>query len=442
MYGKNLLRYLLGAMSLVATAWCFMEGYDAVGYILAVGSPTMIGATRATDDFATNRLDIDFQKGIALLDPNENPFTLMTMDMSKGVSMTIQKSWWEDELVPEIDTVNGTITAGITALVVDNGDRFAVRDLIMHNAGASGREVMLVVAISSNTLTVIRDYGQAEGWTAQVDSITDGAYLTKIGNASQQGDVTPASLSTVEVEYKNYCQEQRTPFSITEVADASRVRGEDDWPFQERKAGITHDRKLEYQNIWGMAYAGDGKLFDGTHDSGDKPATGGGINYFITRYGAAAQKLDETEITSDEFQAWMEDVFEYGSATKFCYCPGILRTALDKWGISKLNTFTTTTSFGMAVGTWVSSHGTVHFITHKMLKNPAAPTDWYYSFILDMEQVSWITFQKIGSTRLDTLDEKKATGATKMTKEYHTYGCVKFGLVPTHNRLRFKTIGA
>ena len=406
---------------------------------MAFGSPTMITTDKARANFATNREDPDFETGIGLLDPNENPFTLATMDMGKRSSQTVDFHWFEDELVPETDTVNGAITTTITALVVDNGDRFVVGDLVMVNRT---REVVLVTTISSDTLTVVRDYGQGEGWTTQLANIDDGAVLTRVGTAYEQGHPLPSRQSTQEVENKNYCQDQRTPMGISEIADASAQRGRDDWPFQQEKGGISHMRKLEYMNFWGKPYVGDKGLYvSGTGNT--LPTAAGGINHFIVTNSLSAQKLDETELTQDEFQDFMEPVFEFGSRIKFCYCPPRLRTALDKWGITKLNSFVTDTMFGIAVGRWVSSHGEVVFITHKMLNNADAPTnDWFYAFFLDMEEVKWVTLQERGSTRLRDLDPYKATGATIMQKEFQTIGGIKFGLGPKHSRLRFKNIAA
>ena len=429
---------LLAVGYAVATVYFLIHG-DAMGVVMAVGSPAVVTGTRARASLSTNREDSEFETGIALLDPNENPATLAVMEMGKDSSGTIDFNYFEDELVPEVNTINygAGYDASSTAIDVDNGEYFAVGDLAMHN---TSREVMLVTAVTDDILTVVRDYGAAEGWTEYDGAPADGEYLTVIGNAFEQGHPLPVIRSTTEVQYTNYAQDQRTPFGISEVSAASAHRGEQDEAFQRRKAGISHSRKLEYQNFWGRPYVGDKGLFVAATGN-TLPTTGGGWNHYISEYAPTAQKLDETEITSDEFQNFMESVFEYGSGMKFCYCPPKLRTGLDKWGISKLNTFVPDTMFGMAVNKWISSHGTVVFITHKMLKNPQSG-DWLYSFFIDMEKVKWITFSNIGSTRLRRLEPYKATGATVKQEEYQTIGCTKVGLPPTHARLRFKTIGA
>ena len=409
------------------------------------GTPVMIDGYKARTNLYTNREDTDFDTGIALLDPNVNPMTLITMDLSKGSVDTVEHRWWEDELVPETLQNNaGTETAiDATAILLsydtttsgDHEDRCKQGDLIMHN---QTREVMLVhtVVTATHIIGVVRNYGG--GALAAAIGVDD--YMTVIGNAFEQGHALPDMRSTQEITYVNYCQDMRTPFGITEIAEETKMRGEAEWPYQRKKNGIQHSRKLEYMNWWGRPLEG-GKAKFSSWSASATPTAAGGINHFIVTNSPAAQKEDQDEITSDEFQDFMEYVFQYGSGTKVCYCPPRLRTALDKWGISKLNTFTRDTMYGMAVAKWLSSHGEVIFITHKMLNEPESG-EYFYNFFLDMEELQWRTFGSNGATRLRVTDPYAASGATLKAEEYQTVGSMKVGLAPTHSRLRFKTIGA
>ncbi len=396
-------------------------------------APTMVAGTRATANFSTNQWKLDFAEGIALLDPNENPFTLVTMKMGRGTTGNIKHFWLEDQLVPETDQVNYSTDIGSsgTSIVVDNGDRFKVGDLVMHNAT---KEVMLVSSVSANTLTVIRDYGQgSESWTALADTISDNDYLTIIGNAFEQGYQLPAIRSTKTTERYNYCQDQRTPLGISEIAAAAALYGEQDWPWQMRKAAITHQRKLEYQNIWGKPAPGDmGLSSSGTGNT--DPTTAAGIWHYMTEYADSSRKVSQTDLTQSEFLDFIEAGFEYGSSQKIMLCPPLLRTALDYWGISKLNTFSEKNLYGMNVAKWVSSHGTIIFITHKMLKDPGS--DGYFAFLLDMKNIRWITYSNIGSTRFRELDPYKATGKTIKQAEFQTISCIELKLPDTHAVLK------
>lgn len=388
--------------------------------------------TRAQDSWSTNREKLDFSEGIALLDPNENPFTLMTMKYGRKTSGNVKHSWFEDVLVPETDTADTVTTTADTVFEIDNIDRWAVGDIALVNAS---REAMLVTAISdaasgAATITVIRDYGATSGaWTAVAAAIADGATLQIIGNAFEQGHDLPTLKSTKEVQMDNYCQDQRTPFGISEIAAAAAVRGEADWPYQMRKGGISHMRKIELQNLWGRPMPGDKGLFSGTHSAaGDAPATGGGIWHFLTGgtgfTGTGANRLTEqAELTKGEFLTWVRHAFQYGSSKKIGFCSGIFREQLDTWGISNLQTFSTTTVYGIAVAKWVSAHGTILFVTHKMLDGMTGIGGC--CFLLDMAEIKWITYSNIGSTRLRTLKPYEADGSTVKKAEFQTISCIE-----------------
>ena len=295
---------------------------------------------------------------------------------------------------------------------------------------------MLVTALStvnSGSIVVTRDYGQGDstpGYSIRADTIDDGDYLTIIGNAFEQGHPLPVRKSTVEIERFNFCQDQRTPFGISEVAAAAAVHGEADWPFQMRKAGITQARKVEYQNIWGVPVQGDKGIFaSGTGNTA--PQAAAGLDYYIRRYADSVRKITQTDITQSEFLDFIEAGFEFGSAEKIMYCPPVLRSALDFWGISKLQTFSEKTLFGMNVARWVSSHGTIIFVNHKMLRDPGT-ADGANAYLLDMKNIKWITYSNIGSTRLRTLEPYKATGATVKQAEFQTISCIEIKLPETH----------
>ena len=388
--------------------------------------------TRARVNFSSNREMLDFAEGIALLDPNENPFTLATMKFNTKNTGNIKHSWLFDELVPESDTVNGAATTAETALTMDNVTYIATGDVLRLNAS---NETVLVTGISTNTLTVIRDYGATSGaYTALAATVADGAYVTIIGNAFEAGHQLPTEKSTKEIQIDNFCQDQRTPFGVTEVAAAAAVRGEDDWPYQMKKSGITHMRKVEYQNFWGHPMPGDlGLSSSGTGNS--DPAAAAGIMHYLTGgtgfSGTGSDRiLEQTELTESEFRNWLKFAFRYGSRDKVLFAAPIIRDGFDLWGISKLQTVVADNVMGMNVLKWQSSHGNITIITHKMLEDPGS--DGAYAFLLDMEDVSWLNYSHLGSTRLRNLDPYRATGKTKKQAEWQTIGCLEIKTPQKH----------
>ena len=393
--------------------------------------------TRAAANFSANREELSFAEGIALLDPNENPFTLVTQKVKKKTAGTIKHSWYTDVLVPETDTVDTSTecTTTGTTLFVDHADRFAIGDVVMRN---STREVFLVstVDVSAGSLVIVRDYGSTSGaYTPVAGTFTDEETITILSNAFEAGHALPVEKSTTEVEMNNYCQDIRTPFGITEVAAAAAVRGEADWPYQMRKAGITHQRKIEYQFIWGRPMPGDKGLSSSGTGNTD-PATMGGLWHFLTGgtvfSGTGSDRLvSQAEVTKSEFLDWLEAGFEFGSSKKLLLAPPLLRTAIDSWGIADLQTTPGANVYGLALSKWLSSHGTISIVTHKMLADSSGAA----AFLVDLEDLAFVNYSNIGSTRLRTLDPYKATGKTIKQAEFETICCLELKQPKKHAAL-------
>ncbi|MDK2821846.1 MAG: hypothetical protein PWP31_1811 [Clostridia bacterium] len=144
-----------------------------------------------------NRLVIDMSNDIALLDPSAAPFTALTKRISKLTANNPEFSWLERELEARWDAVNqANETAVGTSVVVDNGSYFRVGMLV--KVPRTG-EVMLVTAVSTNTLTVVRGYGET---TAAL--LVDNDPLLIIGNANEEGAGAPEDMGGAPNKVFNY----------------------------------------------------------------------------------------------------------------------------------------------------------------------------------------------------------------------------------------------
>ena len=400
--------------------------------------PTVATGNRAQDSWATDREDLDFADRIALLNPNENPLTLIAMRMGKGTSGNIKHQWVDDETQPVHAQLEGTaLTAAVTFDVTSGeGARFAVGDIVRTINAAN--EIMLITAVSTDELAVDRDYGQggSPGYTARAADIADNTYIEIIGNAFEQGHPLPVVKNTQEVIRFNFCQDMRTPAGITEVAAAARVHGEQDWPYQLRKKGIEHMNYWERTNMWGVAEDGDQGAFDGTNNVA--PQAAGGLYFYINEYASASRQIVQADITQQEFLDFLEVGFEFGSRQKVLFAPALLRSAIDFWGIAKLNTTPDTKAFGIDVSKWISSHGMVTIVTHKLLKDPLGSSG-VWAFLIDVEELKWITYSNIGATKLRMVDPYGSDGSTLKQAEYQTLGCLEFRQPEKHAMLERMT---
>ena len=188
---------------------------------------------------------------IGIVSPFETPLLDHLGDPRSPALSTVHE-WIEDALLPNADQINqasfSPSATAATSITVDNGSRFQAGDLVRP---ADSAEVMLVTAISTNTLTVVRAYG---GTTAF--SLTDNMKLNILGNASLEGAPASAARSTSRTRKSNYTQIFAATVEVSGSMQAARAHGvadEADYQKQERLRELLRD--LENTVINGVAPA-------------------------------------------------------------------------------------------------------------------------------------------------------------------------------------------
>ncbi len=142
----------------------------------------------------------DVSDVIAIISPDETPLLNALGDPLREATST-RHEWLEDELLPNKDGINDSTwsnPASDTQFVVDHGSRFRIGDQIQ--VEGSG-ELMLVTAVSTNTLTVARGYA---GTTPE--NLADNQIVNILGNAALEGDDKPNARFTNRVRCSNYTQ--------------------------------------------------------------------------------------------------------------------------------------------------------------------------------------------------------------------------------------------
>jgi hypothetical protein len=404
---------------------------------------TLVSGAVATGSLSSNRKDIEYMTGIAYLTRWSLPLTMLAMMYQTYESPSDEIVWSEDEPVPYQTQVSGEHAAAATDITVDDATPF-VAGMRVKMINATGTEVCLVTAVNdtTNVLTVIRDYGRAaELWTAQNMILTDDTYVQRLDAVYMQAHPLPDYVSTTPRERKQYIGKIRTPLGLTERALMNRLRFDDDeMARHELLKHEDHGVKIETANIDGKPVKGTEARYN-SNAGNVSPMASGGIEHYLVEAGNTALIVDEEELTQFELHDYYEAVFEKGSKDKLHVVPSSFRTGLDRWGISKQNTFAEGTVIGMAVDTYKSSHGRITYLTHEFMKAPAA-TLWDRTFVLDLAFLYHVLFAG-GSTKLQELDGYRATGVDATEKEWATYQCV----IPkqpgkVHGRLRYKTMAA
>jgi len=189
---------------------------------------------------------------VGIVSPYETPLLDVLGDPLRGATST-HHEWLEDVLLPNKDSVDDSSIAdpdAETAFDVANGSRFRVGDQIQ--VEGSG-ELMLVTAVNTDTLTVVRAYA---GTVAE--DIVDGQVINILGNAALEGGDKPAARFTNRSRLGNYTQifASAVEVSGTDMA-ASQLGLSDEMDYQKQERLRELIRDLENTVINGGRAASD-----------------------------------------------------------------------------------------------------------------------------------------------------------------------------------------
>lgn len=367
-----------------------------------------------TNTIAEHRLRIDMSEKIAELEPNASPLITLTKKMKRTRVVTNPEfSWMEQDPGNRWDAINKSTgyNASATGWAVDHAGYFRVGDIVQV---PSTTEVVLVTAVDNtgNTITVIRGWGGST--TAP---LVDNDPLVILGNANEEGAKLREIKTTEPVKKTNYTQILRTPVGVTNTLAATSTYGPKAMAYYRHLDGINHAIDME-RTMW------LGKKGKDIHN-GKPRRTTGGILEFLTE-----NVLDVSTIsgglTEQAFTEWLEDVFRYGSSEKILFACGRLCTIIDLWAQYKLKTVPGERTYGVKVKEYVSSHGTLFIVKHKLFEGPVYGG---MGVILDMNNVAYCPL-KGRDTKLLTGRQDPDEDAVK--DEYITELGVEVRLPKTH----------
>lgn len=176
---------------------------------------------------------------ISIVSPHETPLLDRLGDAKSSAQSTVHE-WLEDTLLPNTDAVNQSSfvpnAQDATSITVYNGARFQVGDQVRPG---TAQEIMLVTAVSTNVLTVVRRYGNTPA-----SSLALNIKLTIVGNGALEGADAPAARFTNRVRRQNYTQIFSAGVEVSGSMQAVRIHGVDDkidYQKQERARELLRD---------------------------------------------------------------------------------------------------------------------------------------------------------------------------------------------------------
>ena len=350
-------------------------------------SATNAGRTTATS-VAEQRMIVDAQDKIFLLEPNKHPLVTLLTNVGKvydgkawkGSSMLKRATgnpefkWFEDFYGGRYARLSADSTSGDTSLDVTNagsssGYIFTVGDVIKN---ARTGENCLVTAVAATTLTVTR----ATGTTAAAAMVTgDGIYI--VGNVSEENGGARNVNTTRVTPQTNYTQIFKTTVALSNTEKEANLYGGKDLPYQRAKKGTEHALDIERAFWWGEKFADTGA-------QGHPRKYTGGVLEFLEAGNGYIQNQGGP-ISAPDFNTFLREGFTYGNDTKMLFAGGIVLQALNEIARGQIQTKPLDTTYGMKISTWVTAFGTVNIV-----HNPLFVEDYAGSaFLLDMGEFAY-----------------------------------------------------
>lgn len=381
--------------------------------------PTIRTAPVASDEHTTNKYKISMHNSIALRDENKNPFTSILMRLKKKSIRNTTRRWLTDVFRPITDTLNGAVASiAETTWTVDNPDFHQPGDLLQV---FDSREVAEVVSISGSDMTMLRNVVNASsGEPGYPTALLDEDYITRIGNTNREGARAPGAKHTLEVEYSNVSQIQRTVLHLTNTHIQMLSNVEQPLPYELMKKTREHKDDLEFQHLFGMKP----RTIASTGSTKAKRYAAG-ADWYLRKYGDASRVVSITTVTEDSFMDWIRHVYRYGESNKKTgFFPPILIDGIMRWAVNHLQVFTDTKVFGIDIKKWRHPHGPdLGIINHKRLEGPVEGGSAYNNaFIFEFGDLSYC-YVMGRDTALLTGREANDEDATK--QELLTESCLE-----------------
>lgn len=286
----------------------------------------------------TNVRDVSEQ--MVLLEPDAAPLFVIT-NAAKRKQPTIgpRFEWVEDTEVSLWGQGNSAAdnSSVATGIAVVDGTLFGVGDLVAvpkAQSSSAAPEVILVTAISTNTLTVTRGIGGSGA-----DTIPATGSLRILASAFREDDNVGQQRYTAKTVQISHAQIFKTPVKITHTAASTKEYGapQGERKYQLVKALIRHRSEIEAAGLWSR-----------DSETLALPSSRWTTMGFLSRI--ATNKTDaNTTATITTWNTFSETCFRYGEKQKLLLCAPKVISALNFYSQNKLLTRVGDTVFGVKI---------------------------------------------------------------------------------------------
>ena len=322
-----------------------------------------IAGLRGTGSWSADERPKNFRETILWLNPNGvAPLTALLSKMSEESTDDPEFAWFEETLGHVRIQATAAALATDTTLSVTGALNLVKGDILLYETDDGQSELMEVTADPTSDTSVTVARGVA-GSTAVAISAND--YLTKIGNAHEEGARAPKATTRNPTKLVNYCQIFRTVYNLTNTATKTRLRTGDPVKNDKKRKMFDHARDMELSFLFGRPYE---------DLSGSQPKRyTGGLNNFISSNRRLFTSADT--MTEDKLIDAIAPVFDYDGAgagdERLAFCGNGALTALNKVvrnsASTRINFDQEIRVYGMRLQRLILPQGVIYFRTHPLM---------------------------------------------------------------------------
>lgn len=263
--------------------------YDAV----AGNAQVIVKGARAISDNQAARRRLQFTKEVINVIANTNPTTAFmdALGQNKEVAQPTYFHLLRDRLPRTVTYGTSTgETTGTTLTLASGQGKSLVAGSVIYSERTG--EAILVTAITTDTLTVTRQFGGASGGSAVATTLNDAEELQIMGRAFSENSAAPSGISSEPNIITNAVQCFRYSIEASGRDIESDNYGEDEWTRMGRDAveAITLDQETAF-------------LFNPMISTSDPTATKGLLGWVATNLANQAGPLTEAD-ARDYFLRW------------------------------------------------------------------------------------------------------------------------------------------
>jgi len=362
-------------------------------------SPTRGPVTADTLGFngTTSILPRQIDSAIFYLDPSASPFTLVTDKAGNETTDNPKFEYYEKSLRPKVVNWDATGTGLDNAtteetLSVTESDYLQVGDVLLHPA--TGEKLIVKTRTDATTFEVIRG---AAGSTPST-TYTAGDDIFIIGSAYAEGVDVPSPDEWQEVHKFNYTQIFRRAFGASGTREATKSY------FGANRTKVSGEKAIEFAMDIERAF-----MFGGRSEVQSSGAvtptagtgvlrTTGGFTYWATEN---ILDLNGSSLSEPDLEGWLEDVFAHTTSgdSRLLLASAPLITVLDMLAVDKIRTVNDPSmTFGIAVRQWLTSHGTLNIVKHRLMGDGGSPDYSNGGLCVDVKKLKMRTLAGRGTS--------------------------------------------